>query len=87
MAVLNIRNLPDEVHARLRIRAARAGRSMEAEARTILIEACRQEEEPPLTAEALQAWVEQLYGGKKPTNVVEHLIRERRAEAEREAHT
>jgi plasmid stability protein len=85
MAVLNIRNLPDEVHARLRIRAAKAGRSMEAEARKILIEACGQEEEPQLTAEALQAWVEQLYGGNKPTNVVEQLICERRAEAEREA--
>lgn len=57
---------------------------MEAEARKILIEACWQEE-PPMTAEALQAWVEQLYGGNKPTNVVEQLIRERRAEAEREA--
>ena len=33
MAVLNIRNLPDEVHAKLRVRAAKAGRSMEAEAR------------------------------------------------------
>ena len=37
MAILNIRNLPDEVHANLRVRAAKAGRSMEAEARTILM--------------------------------------------------
>ena len=36
MAVLNIRNLPDEVHVKLRVRAAKAGRSMEAEAREIL---------------------------------------------------
>ena len=37
MAILNIRNLPDEAHANLRVRAAKAGRSMEAEARTILM--------------------------------------------------
>jgi plasmid stability protein len=38
MATLTIRNLPDEVRDKLRIRAAHAGRSMEAEARAILIE-------------------------------------------------
>ena len=36
MAVLTIRNLEDEVKARLRVRAARAGHSMEEEVRTIL---------------------------------------------------
>jgi len=41
VAVLNIRNLPAEVHARLRVRAARGGRSMEAEARAILAAVCR----------------------------------------------
>ena len=40
MAVLNIRNLPDDVHARLRLRAAKAGHSMEAEAREILTTVC-----------------------------------------------
>jgi plasmid stability protein len=40
MATLNIRNLPDDVHHRLRMRAAEHGRSMEAEARVILTEAC-----------------------------------------------
>ena len=35
MPVLNIRNLATEVHARLRMRAALANRSMEAEARAI----------------------------------------------------
>ena len=40
MAILNIRRLSDDVHARLRVRAARAGRSMEAEAREILARAC-----------------------------------------------
>ncbi|HVW24147.1 MAG TPA: hypothetical protein VHC69_02190 [Polyangiaceae bacterium] len=36
MASLTIRNLDDETKARLRVRAARHGRSMEEEARTML---------------------------------------------------
>lgn len=36
MAMLTVRNLPDEVHRALRVRAARHGKSMEAEAREIL---------------------------------------------------
>jgi len=36
MAVLTVRNLPGEVHRALRMRAARHGRSTEAEARDIL---------------------------------------------------
>ena len=36
MAMLTVRNLPDEVHRALRVRAARHGRSMEAEVREIL---------------------------------------------------
>jgi plasmid stability protein len=40
MAILNIRKLPDDVHARLRLRAAHNRRSMEAEARDILERAC-----------------------------------------------
>jgi plasmid stability protein len=39
MAALSIRNLDDEVRERLRVRAARHGRSMEAEARAILVDA------------------------------------------------
>lgn len=38
MAVLTIRNLPDEVHRALRTRAAQHGRSTEAEVRLILAE-------------------------------------------------
>ena len=41
VAALNIRNLPDETHRALRIRAAHNGRSMEAEARAILEQAVR----------------------------------------------
>ena len=36
MATLTVRNLDDEIKARLRVRAAGNGRSMEAEARAIL---------------------------------------------------
>lgn len=36
MAMLTVRNIPDEVHRALRVRAARHGRSMEAEVRAIL---------------------------------------------------
>ena len=41
MAVLTVRNLPAETHRALRVRAARHGRSTEAEVRAILEEAVR----------------------------------------------
>jgi antitoxin FitA len=41
MASLTIRGLDDETHARLRVEAARHGRSMEAEVRSILREHLR----------------------------------------------
>ena len=91
MATLNIRNLPGEVHRRLRVRAAEHGRSMEAEARAILAAAVAAEEAvgkpKKSTAEKvreLQAFVDKLYGGKKPKNVVDELIAERRREFARE---
>lgn len=43
MPVLTVRNLPDEVHRGLRVRAAKHGRSTEAEVRAILEEAVRPE--------------------------------------------
>jgi plasmid stability protein len=42
VAALNIRNLDETVKRRLKVRAARHGRSMEAEARAILTEAVRE---------------------------------------------
>lgn len=36
MAMLTVRNLPDEVHRALRVRAAQRGHSMESEVREIL---------------------------------------------------
>lgn len=44
MAALSIRNLDDEVRHRLHVRAARHGRSMEAEVRAILEEAVSEPE-------------------------------------------
>jgi plasmid stability protein len=44
MASLTIRNLDEKTKARLRVRAARHGRSMEEEARTLLRTALQQEE-------------------------------------------
>ena len=83
MATLNIRNLPDEIHAALRIRAAQKGRSMEAEARNILAQICK-----PFPQEKdfsrLQNLVDEMYGNKKPKHVVDDLIAERRAEAMQE---
>ena len=36
MAILTVRNVPDDVHRALRVRAAQHGRSTEAEVREIL---------------------------------------------------
>ena len=43
MAMLTVRNLPDEVHRALRVRAAMHGRSTEAEVREILESAVKPE--------------------------------------------
>ncbi len=43
MAMLTVRNLPDEVHRALRLRAVGHGRSTEAEVRAILEEAVKHE--------------------------------------------
>ncbi|MEE2000877.1 plasmid stabilization protein [Alkalimonas sp. MEB108] len=41
MAMLTVRNLPDEVHRALKVRAAQHGRSTEAEVREILANAIK----------------------------------------------
>lgn len=43
MAMLTIRNIPDDVHRALRVRAAQHGRSTEAEVREILASAVKPE--------------------------------------------
>lgn len=79
MAVLTVRNLPDHVRDRLRLRAAQAGTSMEEQVRLILMQASL---EPPRTApaRALPGWVDALYGANKPAGVVADLLAERTAE-------
>ncbi|MCM8567648.1 FitA-like ribbon-helix-helix domain-containing protein [Thauera linaloolentis] len=44
MAILTIRNVPDEVHRALRVRAAQHGRSTEAEVREILAAVAKPEQ-------------------------------------------
>lgn len=83
MARLNIRNLPEEVHRSLRIRAAQAGKSMEAEARDIITAAVMADSSSSSSA-SLQSFVQDLYQGNLPRNVVQDLIAERRQEAEKE---
>jgi antitoxin FitA len=80
MAVLTIRKLPEDVRARLRIRAAKAGRSLEAEVRNILAAASYRDEEAK-PASSLQELVDRLYGKRKSRHVVDALIRDRRKEA------
>jgi plasmid stability protein len=80
MAVLTIRNVPEEIRSRLRLRAAKAGRSMEAEVRAILAGVCTSNDEVK-SASSLQEWVDRIYGKRKPRRVVESLIAERRKEA------
>ena len=83
MAVLTVRNLPDETRDRLRERAARAGHSMEAEVRDILVRASVEPEQRK-SAEVLRERIKQYYGPNLPKNVVDDFIAERRREAERE---
>lgn len=47
LSALSIRNLDDEVKERLRVRAARHGRSMEAEVRAILTDAAAEPGQSP----------------------------------------
>ncbi|RJG11578.1 FitA-like ribbon-helix-helix domain-containing protein [Massilia cavernae] len=54
MAMLTVRNIPDDVHRALRVRAAQNGRSTEAEVREILASAVKPEQRVQM-GEALAA--------------------------------
>ena len=84
MANLHIRNVPESTRRRLRLRAARKGRSMEAEARTILTKAVQGETGKPFDSETLQNFIRGLFKGKLP-RLADELIRERRREARLES--
>jgi plasmid stability protein len=47
MAAMSIRNLDERIMELLRVRAARHGRSMEAEVRAILVDAVREPDDAP----------------------------------------
>ncbi len=51
MSVMTVRNLPEEIHRALKLRAVRHGRSTEAEIRDILEEAVRPETRVKIGAE------------------------------------
>jgi antitoxin FitA len=74
---LHVRNLDDELIARLKRRAARHGRSAEAEHREILRQALAQEEDSSF--EKLAAELRKLTKGRKQTPS-EVLLREGRRE-------
>ncbi|WP_367874413.1 plasmid stabilization protein [Luteolibacter sp. Populi] len=59
---LTIRNLAEPVKQKLRLRAARNGRSMEAEAREILSMAVRETIEPPRTPEEMRERLDAITG-------------------------
>jgi plasmid stability protein len=85
MATLTIRNLPERLRDKLRVRAAKAGRSMEAEARAILVESLH---EKKLSAAQLNARLRQaqdwVAAHRKPVSgeasSVDALRRDRRRE-------
>jgi len=83
MAILNLRNFPDSIHKKLRVMAAMHGRSMEAEAKAIIIEACG-EVKNQNSIEQIPDLIAELYDGTPPNNGVEELIAERRKESKRE---
>lgn len=88
MATLTIRNLPDKVRDELRVRAARKGRSMEAEARHVIAEAMGKGEPTDKQAEwkaSIREAQEAFAPYRNPdVSAVDELIADRRLEAWRE---
>jgi plasmid stability protein len=87
MATLTIRNLPDEVRDKLRLRAARKGRSTEAEVRSVLAEVVAEEGAAPRPT--VRERVERLQAAFAPFrsaegSIVDELIAERRIEGWKE---
>ena len=85
MATLTIRKVPDRVRNGLRVRAAKNGRSLEAEAREILAVASTSTREaklvdPDKAFAKLRASLRKANKGKMPTGVVDEFLRERRRE-------
>jgi plasmid stability protein len=86
MATLTIRNLPEDVHAKLRVRAAQHGRSTEAEVRAVLAEVVGEGPKPQPTVRERVARLQAAFAPFRSANgsVVDELIAERRIEAWKE---
>ena len=54
MAAISVRDLDEDVASRLKVRAARHGRSMEAEVRAILTDAVTADDQRPNLAQAIR---------------------------------
>ena len=91
MANLTIRNVPDDIRTRLRVRASRNGRSMEAEARAIIAGAVNvsSPDDLPDTVAKLQDWVarsaKRKGKGASDNATLDTFLRDRRRNAIREA--
>ncbi len=90
MATLTVRNLPDEALAKFRVRAAQHGRSMEAEAREVLVAVAEGARVIATPDEAnLDARIASIHAmirkqlGELPKGRVDAFIAERKAAAER----
>jgi plasmid stability protein len=67
MAAISVRDLDDEVTAKLKVRAARHGRSMEAEVRAILTDAALEPEDEPVNlAQAIRQRFAEVEGADVP---------------------
>jgi plasmid stability protein len=89
MATLTVRNVPDDVHKGLRLRAAGNGRSVEEEIRQILAEQVQsvREYRNPKTPEEIDEAVrraQELFAPMARTYSVDQYLEEKRAEARRE---
>lgn len=89
MATLTIRNVDEQTHKALRLRAAEHGRSVEEEIRRILAESAsrppeyRNPKSPEEIAEAVKS-VQELFAPLRGRYSVDQFIAEKRAETARE---
>jgi antitoxin FitA len=97
MATLTVRNLPNEALAKLRVQAAEHGRSMEAEARALIVAVAEGAQVLPMPdafsleerLAKVDAMMRETFGEHRPSDNVDRFLAERREEALREweAHT
>ena len=90
MPTLTVRNLPDEAIAKLRVLAAQHGRSMEAEARNLIVAVADGAQVlPPSDSSSLDDRIATVHAmirerlGELPKGRVDAFIAERKAAAER----